>query len=234
MRVLFLFLGLLLACSEAEPQEPLVGPDPNPEPDIAIDLDSIERVIGQKEMKILFIGNSLTYYNNMPLMVEQEGTRAKVSTGTTMVAEPGYAIVDHWNFSQLTQTLIKSELYDYVVIQQGPSSQEEGRRLLIEGGRKYAELSAKHGAKLAYYMVWPSKEYYHTFDAVIANHKEAAYVNQALLCPVGEKWKAYVDRTGLEHYYSGDQFHPSPLGSQLAASVIFEVLNADRMATRKP
>ena len=122
------------------------------------------------------------------------------------------------------QKLIASKKYDFVIIQQGPSSQNNGRNMLIEYGKKYNSICKLNNTKLCYFMVWPSLNYYHTFDGVIKNHKDAASINNSILLPVGEVWKDYFDRTDDFQYYSSDGFHPSLEGSQMAAKVIVEYL----------
>ena len=47
-----------------------------------------------------------------------------------MLARANYALKDHWNEGEL-QSLIKSGNFDFVVVQQGPSSQAEGRAMLF-------------------------------------------------------------------------------------------------------
>ncbi|WP_420318624.1 SGNH/GDSL hydrolase family protein [Ekhidna sp.] len=183
---------------------------------------SIQFVKAQSS-KVLFVGNSLTYTNNLPELVEKEAKRQGIKVQSKMLAFPNYAIIDHWNDGEV-QKLIQSEKYDYVVVQQGPSSQKEGRQMLIEDGARLQKLCAKHDAKLVYFMVWPSRTYYYTFEGVIKNHKDAADMNDALLCPVGEAWKAYFDRNGDFSLYGRDGFHPSPKGSRLAAKVIVDTL----------
>lgn len=79
-------------------------------------------------------------------------------------------------------------------------------------------------AKLVYFVVWPSLGYYNTFDGVIKNHKEAAKINKAIICPVGEVWKAHFDKTNQFDYYGPDGFHPSVLGSKVAADIIVNTL----------
>ncbi len=73
-------------------------------------------------------------------------------------------------------------------------------------------------------MVWPSFQYYHTFDDVIANYRLASKINDAILCPVGEVWKLHFDSTTNFNYYGKDRFHPSTKGSEVAAKVIIESL----------
>lgn len=176
-----------------------------------------------KKLNILFIGNSLTYTNNLPQLVKKYGKRKGIAMTTKMVAFANYAIEDHWRDGHVKK-LVSSERYDFVILQQGPSSQSEGRKMLIDYGEKYEELCKLNGAKLGYFMVWPSLKYYHTFDDVIKNHEDAAALNNAIIFPVGQLWKEYIDATNNNEYYSSDGFHPSKKGSEMAAEVIIEYL----------
>jgi hypothetical protein len=175
------------------------------------------------DFNILFIGNSLTYTNNLPKLVKNSAKLKGIIIKTKMIALPNYAIMDHWDEGKVQQ-LITSKHYDFVIIQQGPSSQAEGRKMLIEYGKKYSALCKNNNAKLSYFMVWPSLTYYHTFTGVINNYRDAAKINDAILCPVGEVWKENFDSTNNFDYYGGDGFHPSIKGSEVAADVIVEKL----------
>ncbi len=179
--------------------------------------------ISNTDFKILFIGNSLTYTNNLPELVRHKAKLRGIIIRTKMIAFPNYAIEDHWNDGK-AQKQIASKKYDFVIIQQGPSSQPDGKKMLIEYGEKYSALCRNNNAKLSYFMVWPSKAYFNTFKGVINNYREAAKINDAILCPVGEVWKDYFERTNNFDYYGSDGFHPTPKGSQVAADVIVEYL----------
>lgn len=172
---------------------------------------------------ILFIGNSLTYTNNLPELVKTKAKYSGYNIHAEVIAFPNYAISDHWKDGKV-QKLISSKKFDIVIIQQGPSSQSEGKKMLINYGKKYNDLCLENNVLLAYYMVWPSLRYYHTFDDVIKNHQLAAKMNNAILCPVGKVWKNYFDSTKKFDYYGLDSFHPSPKGSKVAAEVIFNSL----------
>ncbi len=172
---------------------------------------------------ILFIGNSLTYTNDLPKLVKQYAEEKDIIIEIKMVAKPNYAIVDHWADGEVQQ-LITSKKYDYVIIQQGPSSQQDGYDMLVNNGADYANLCETNNTKLVYFMVWPSLNLYHTFDGVISNYSAAAEVNDAILCPVGQVWKEYFDTTQDFSYYGADGFHPSLKGSERAAQVIVHSL----------
>ncbi len=173
----------------------------------------------KKEISILFIGNSLTYTNNLPKLVKERFLSEGIEAYTKMVAFPNYAIEDHWNDGKI-QKLISSTSYDYVIIQQGPSSQADGRTMLIDYGKKFAKLCQKNNTQLCFFMVWPSIQYFRTFEGVIKNYSDAAQINNAILLPVGKTWKAYIDQSNDYSYYGPDGFHPSLKGSQEAATVI--------------
>lgn len=169
---------------------------------------------------ILFIGNSLTYSNGLPDLIKNKAKYSGYTIETKTVALTNYAISDHWNKGEV-QKLINSKKYNLVIIQQGPSSQSKNKKILINYGKKYSDLCKKNNTLLAYFMVWPSLQNYHTFDDVIKNHELAAKINDAILCPVGIVWKNYFDTSKKFDYYGIDNFHPSKKGSEVAAEVIF-------------
>ncbi|WOD42180.1 SGNH/GDSL hydrolase family protein [Hwangdonia lutea] len=184
---------------------------------------SLESQSKHTEFQILFIGNSLTYSNNLPQLVKKQAKKHGVRVKTKMVAKLNYAISDHWDEGEV-QKLIASKNYDFVIIQQGPSSQQNGKELLVDYGKKYRELCKNSQSKLVYFMVWPPINHPERFDAVINNHRYPAKINNAILCPVGEVWKKHFSATNNYDYYSADGFHPSKKGSEAAAKVIVEYL----------
>lgn len=180
-------------------------------------------VDAQKTYQVLFIGNSLTYTNDLPDLVRREAASEGIKVKTKMLAFPNYAIEDHWNDGEV-QKLLKTGRYDFLIVQQGPSSQQEGRKMLLESGALLKKLCEQSETELVYFMVWPSRQYYYTFDGVIKNHEDAAELNKAVLCPVGKVWKDHFDETSDFSYYGMDGFHPSLRGSQVAAEVITETI----------
>jgi hypothetical protein len=182
-----------------------------------------KRVEDASTISILFVGNSLTYSNGLPALIETIGKKNNKSIKTEMLALPNYALEDHWMDGKV-QDLICQGNFDFVVAQQGPSSQTLGRGMLLEYGLKLKEVSDSRGSKLAFFMVWPAIANYHTFDGVIANYTDAAKETLSILCPVRTKWKEYIALNKDYSYYSSDGFHPSLKGSEAAAEVIYKTL----------
>ncbi|MBX2815894.1 MAG: hypothetical protein KTR24_07850 [Saprospiraceae bacterium] len=180
----------------------------------------------EADFHVLFVGNSLTYYNSLPNLVKEEAAAKGKNIAVETLANANYGLEDHWN-DGIVKRLIKSGTYDYVVIQQGPSSQPYGRQSLLEYGGLIKALCEQHDTKMAFFMVWPSRQYYNTFSGVIRNYTEAAQTTNSILCPVGSEWKAYFDSTNDFSYYGPDQFHPSREGSLVAARIIYRSLFND-------
>lgn len=177
--------------------------------------------ISLADTTLLFVGNSLTFANDLPQLVANIARTKGSNIKTESLALPNYALIDHLADGKL-QTMIATKKYQYVIVQQGPSSQAEGRALLLDAATQINDLCKKNGAKLAIYMVWSAYANYSTFNGVIKNYTEAATLTNAILCPVGTVWKAYIDRTKDLSYYGSDLFHPSLKGSQVAAEVIYK------------
>jgi hypothetical protein len=140
-----------------------------------------------------------------------------------MIAYANYALEDHWNDGRIQQ-LIATKKYDFVIVQQGPSSQPDGRAMLLNDGARIKALCITYNTQLAFFMVWPAVANFNNFDEVIKNYTDAATVSNSLLCPVGKIWKEHFSATSDYSYYGPDMFHPSKKGSESAALIIFKTL----------
>ena len=184
-------------------------------------------------LRVLFIGNSLTYANDLPAIVEALSEAAKRPRLIyKAIALPNYSLEDHWNQGDARREITAGK-WDVVVLQQGPSSLAESRRLLVNYTRRFDELIRGHGAKTAIYMVWPSKARSKDFDGVVASYTAAAREVGARLLPAGRAWQEAWRRKPDAALYSEDDFHPSLTGSYLAAIVIYQQLYNDTQ-TRPP
>lgn len=186
-------------------------------------LVSFSSIQEENTSRLLFVGNSLTYTNNLPNLVSVLAAENGRNVSVETLAFPNYALEDHWNDGKI-QTMIASGKYNYVIVQQGPSSQNEGRLMLLDYGVKLSQKCSQYKIQLVFYMVWPSVTNYNSFDSVIQNYADAAKQANAILCPVGKKWKEYIDETKDYSYYGPDGFHPSLRGSEVAAEIIYNTL----------
>jgi hypothetical protein len=173
-------------------------------------------------VRILFIGNSLTYANDLPAMVCAMAQAAGKRAVCESIAKPDYSLEDHWN--ERTAQKVIARGWDVVVLQQGPSALPESRRLLIQYTNRFDEEIRKAGARTALYMVWPSRVRRGDFPGVSQSYTAAAAGVKGLLIPAGDAWRAAWAADAQLPLYGSDGFHPSPAGTYLAALVAYQQL----------
>ena len=171
------------------------------------------------EHRVLFVGNSLTYTNQLPFVVERLAALNGESLLASSVTAPGWSLEDHWADGTAADS-IRTGHYTLVVMQQGPSALESSRVLLRDFTRRFDVVIREHGATPALYAVWPSIDRAFDFDRVHESYTLAAADVSGTLFPVGEAWRAAWRLQSDLSLWSSDGLHPTPVATYLAALVI--------------
>jgi len=184
--------------------------------------------------RILFLGNSYTYFNNLPALVSElakAGHQCKVET--RMVAPGGKRLQDHWE-SSASHEALNSQAWDFVVLQDQSTI---GTNYYFEGNprvggdevfRPYAELWAneirKHGAVPVFFLTWARKATPEDQAALDYAYIHAAKTTHAVVAPVGLAWARLRQKDPAVDLYYIDGSHPSSAGSYLAACAIYAAI----------
>lgn len=170
--------------------------------------------------KVLFIGNSQTYTNDLPLIVQGLADAAGGdSLIIGMVAGPDMALIDHWKQGDARKA-ITGQRWDYVVLQQGPSSTTINRDSLRLVTKMFAPLIANAGGVPVLFSVWPSSDRGQDYPRAAESYRLAAEDVGGLYAPVAAAWMdAWSRDPGLRLYSDG--LHASSAGSWLAGLVIY-------------
>jgi hypothetical protein len=171
--------------------------------------------------RVLFIGNSLTYVNDLPRTLSDLAASVGDTIKTAMVAKPDYALEDHVADGGGPKAIALGG-WEFVVLQQGPSSLAENRANLIAATKYYDALIKQIGGRTALYMVWPSTQYATSFPAVAGSYYYAAQAVGGVFMGAGLAWEVAWESDANIPLYGGDGFHPSPLGTYTAALVMYE------------
>lgn len=184
----------------------------------------------EEDFALLFIGNSLTYTNGLPEVVQDllEEASDLDNIVVATIAEPNYGLEDHW-IDEGTRDRIRRGSWDVVIFQQGPSA-TEGRPSLLDFSARFAPLVREQGGIPAMYMVWPDETRNFDFAGVRESYLAAATGIDGYFFPAGVAWQEAWKTDPTLALYGPDGFHPSAAGTYLAALVIYEQL-ADRNAT---
>ena len=171
--------------------------------------------------RVLFIGNSLTYVNDLPRTLSDLAASVGDTIKTASVAFPDYALVDHASEGSAARAISLGG-WEFVLLQQGPSSVGVNRDTLIAASRYFNDLIRAKGGRPALYSVWPQIQFFSSFQRAIESYQMAAQAVNGLMLPGASAWLAAWAADSTLELYSGDGLHPSPMGTYLAALVMYE------------
>ena len=186
--------------------------------------------------KILFIGNSYTYVNDLPAAVaaiaKAEGRPLEVASVTQ-----GGQTLKFFNDPEKEKgkealAAIASGGYDVVVLQEQSLRPAISTGLFLEAAASLCKKIRAAGAEPVFYATWGRKEgaaaleQYHLTnktmtEKLLAAYRRAGEINGAAVSPVGAAfYEIYTGHPGIELYQS-DGSHPSQAGTFLAALTLY-------------
>ena len=178
-------------------------------------------------LRVLFIGNSLTYYNGVPELVSQISrmeARSKYIE-VEMLAAAGATIAQHLATDRLRRHLAEGN-FSYVVFQEmggWPICPPEfpGCSESVESIETLSELASNANAEPIWYSTYQRIP---TLQEALS--KEARQIAGRLgirLADVGAAWTYYESVAGQDAPFKEDG-HPNEIGSLIAAAVIFQAI----------
>lgn len=185
---------------------------------------------------ILFIGNSLTYVNDLPGTIAAMAAAAGDTVRVTTVALPNLALIDHVTGSSNAIEVIRRGGWEFVVLQQAGTSTGPGvfvDTLVLATTLLDKEVRAQ-GGRTALYMTWPTIDRVQFFDNTRYAYQTAAQAVGGIFLPAGEAWRTAWRSDASLIFYSPGGLHPTPLGTYLAALVIYEGLRGKDVRTLAP
>lgn len=190
---------------------------------------------------VLFLGNSYTFYNQMPSMVSDIAT----SMGDTVVAESntpaGWKLQQHAQAGSSSLQKITEKQWDFVVIQAQSQEPSFPPFQVAEETYPYAESLVNaiednyDCTEPIFYMTWGRKNgdningqqypiistYLGMQQRLRESYLEMGIDNEATVAPVGMAWKKSIQDNPNFELYTGDESHPNVAGSYLAACVFY-------------
>ena len=194
------------------------------------------KTVAQDSTSVLFIGNSYTYFNNMPQILSDIATSFGNNVSHASQTPGGATFSAHAN-SNNTYNAMNSEDWDYVVLQgqsQEPSfpyGQVNSQTLPFAMQLADSAQAISTCSQAMFFMTWgrqngdPQWDSINTFDKMNERLRLAylrfADSSNASVSPVGVAWKYVRDNHPNINLYTGDGSHPSYAGSYLAACTFY-------------
>lgn len=188
--------------------------------------------------KILFLGHSRVYYNDMPDIVRglADSADAAQKYQIAMRALPGAKLKTLWNDAEV-QRLLEEEQWDDVIIQGEASGilDESRRPLFLEYGERLIGKARQRGARASIIVGWnygpqvfrnPTPGLMILNDATIQmDHHDLALETGAGLMNSGRAWRIVSSAEPSIPLDREDGVHPTLQGSYLSALTIFTCLS---------
>lgn len=178
--------------------------------------------------RVLFVGNSFTYFYNLPQVVSAMAEEKGWALETRQSTVGGSNLEQHWKSERGTQTraLIEEQEWDYVVFNNHSLSSIDQPEAFMEYGKKFAELVKDRGAKPVFMMTWA----YHSnplMQATITQmYEQLGEASGADVVPAGPLFaEARQWRPDLELFF--DDKHPSSNGTYLLGLAFFKYFSGD-------
>ena len=179
----------------------------------------------KKTLSILFIGNSHTFYNDMPFLVRRRAEEEGFDCRAVMLAHGAWFLAQHAGEPEVRFNILYGN-FDYVVLQEydqpfGPVGK------FLDAAVALSDLIRRGGSVPVIYETWARKDEPEKQPFMNETHRMIAARIGALLAPVGEVWWEYQKSRPSAELYADDGGHASPAGSDLAAKVLWETIRSN-------
>ena len=179
-----------------------------------------------KEIRVLFIGNSLTYVNDLPAEL-QALIAAAYPGGPTLryeaVTPPGRTLEQQWNEGKAAAKIAEGH-WDYVIVQEQSQIPFTERAKVFQYARLFDRAIKHVGAKTVLYMTFPLKKKFEDGDLLPEIYMALGKELGATVVPVDVAWHEAAKRDPQLVLYNKDGVHPAPAGTYLAACCFAETL----------
>jgi len=182
--------------------------------------------------RVLFVGNSYTYVNDLPTTFVKLARAGGHKTEVGMSAQGGWMLSDHVKSSD-TIAKINSEKWNFVVLQEQsevPSIQSSRTQEMYPAARILVSDIEAVGAKPILFITWAYRDGlpangmpdYASMQAQINNgYILMAQAFNVPVTPVGVAWQNVRNQYPQINLWQDDGSHPTPEGTYLAACVFY-------------
>lgn len=206
-------------------------------------MNTVTKAETQTPTKILFIGNSQTYYNNMPLMVKGLAKADDMNYEIKSITGPNYKLSQFatpgnaYNV-EIVNTLT-SDKWDYVVLQEQRENIMQNLDSTKQALTTLKQLIDNAGAKTILYATqgdYMGRDFIIDGTSIYYDNSTLQYYMNKYYYSLGGIFSCQVAPAGLNYsrcmneypeinLYNADMIHPSLEGSYLAACTIYQTIS---------
>ena len=186
--------------------------------------------------KILFVGNSHTYTNDLPGMFFEMAQAGGHGVDVYDLTEGSYTLQRFSDpedeLGEILTDALQSEPWDFVVLQENTNAAVafNAKKDMYPSARKLDEMIKAAGGQTAFLMTWAPEEGAGAFSRemvqgqLAAGYRTIAEELDALLIPGGEVFAKALEQDEELQLWGEDGQHPSVEGTYLAACTAYALL----------
>lgn len=188
---------------------------------------------------ILFIGNSYTYFNDMPAILSEIAGSMGIEISVKSIVKGGATLEWHLTANESGNVVPFDELragdYDFVVLQEQSDRPAIAPEAFLTPAKILCDEIIKNKACPVFYSTWAKKEGHANLEKfsmtreemaekLADSYKKAAEVSNGRLASVGKAFMSLSESHPEIELYNPDGSHPSYEGSYLAALILLAVI----------
>jgi len=179
--------------------------------------------------KVLFIGNSFTFYFNLPLVVESMAKEKGIDLDVYQSTAGGASLKDHWNGKKnlTTRSIIREGSFSKIILQDYSTNPVMKTDESMQYFKKFIDLINVQKSDIYLYGTWPvpmmKGRKFSGVDPIQKALKPLESRNIQIV-PVGTAFRLFKQEHPNIPLYTSDNKHPSPVGVYLAACVFLKTL----------
>lgn len=179
-----------------------------------------------EKKRFLFVGNSHTYFNDMPALFQKmcvEG--GYCSAEVSMIAFPYMTYADHLKLETGLRYAMLYGKYDYLIMQQAAHKPCPDKEETLKTGAEIIRLAREQKICPIQVVPWAEKAYPEHQDSINAIYRELHKQTGAELVPVGMVFENLQKKEEIPELYWKDGEHASPWGSYAIACTLYGILS---------
>jgi hypothetical protein len=173
--------------------------------------------------RILFVGNSFTYYYNLSQVVTAMAKTQGLVLETRQSTVGGSNLKEHWNSERGTKTrmMLANNKWDYVVFNHHSLATFDTADIFKEYSKKFTDLARENGAVPVFMETWAYKANPLMINTISESYKALSDELKVDILPCGQLFsEARKWRPDLEMF--SDHKHPSYNGTYLLGLAFFK------------
>ena len=192
------------------------------------------KTVSKDSINVLFVGNSFTYFYNLPLVLNEMSEYSDnyyINTKHSLIG--GSTISDHLDKSKSeTINLIENESFDFVILNHHSLATLDESKF-ISDSKKITQIIENNNSEPVFMITWPYRGSKYKQQEITNSYIKMCEELNVKYIPMGPAWNE-VKKWSSDIDLYDDIKHPSKHGTYLNALMLFKFLTNEKTYKKIP